>query len=321
MLLQPFAEGVGAGEVDQLDAWIEGQLLGHRRLGGVDHQADQRRVEAQFGEHVLGHLDAHRHRQDRPGVRLDQHRVAGGQAGEQARVGVPGREGRAGDHQRQAARHDMPALVELQRLALALRLDPARRLRHLGHRPPGVGHGFQAAVLGMRAAGLEGHHESLAGGVHHRVGQGRAQRVETLEDFQANADPRLRTGIAPGRQRLLLAGEQLLGVVLVVADPEVEAIGRTLGAGAADRRRAVQLEMPVEQRLERHLRALHRHFRILLELFAVGRPVAALGDGLQRAVERGAVVVEQFQGSASGGGRHDRIPRRTWRMGQSCRKR
>ncbi|MCY1449291.1 hypothetical protein D9M71_660190 [compost metagenome] len=56
----------------------------------------------------------------------------------------------------------------------------------------------------MRAAGLEGHHESLARGVHYRMGQSRAQRVEALENFQTGADPRLRAGIAPGRQRLLL---------------------------------------------------------------------------------------------------------------------
>ncbi|MCY1418446.1 hypothetical protein D9M71_340070 [compost metagenome] len=108
-------------------------------------------------------------------MRLDQHRVAGGQAGEQARIGVPGREGGAADHQRQAARDDMPALVQHQRVGLALRLGPARRFRHLGHGAPGVGQRFQGAVLGVGAAGLERHHVALPAGVHHRVGHGRAQ--------------------------------------------------------------------------------------------------------------------------------------------------
>ncbi|MNH09713.1 hypothetical protein D3C79_691740 [compost metagenome] len=321
MTLQPLAEGIGAGEVDQLDPRIERQLLRHRRLRGVDHQADQRRVEAQFGEHLLCHLDAHRHRQVRPRVSLDQHRVAGGQAGEQARIGVPGREGRTGDHQRQAARHDVPALVQVQRIELALRLEPLRRLRHLGHRPPGVGHSFQTTVLGMRAAGLEGHHESLARGVHHRMSQGRAQRVEAFEDFQTGADPRLRAGIAPGRQRLLLTCQQLFRVVLIVADTKIEAVGRTLGTCAPHRSRTLQHERPVEQRLECRLCALYRRLRVLLELLAVGRPVAAFGNGLQRAVERGAVVVEQFLGGTGGSGRHRVDPRKAGGTAQSYRKR
>ena len=77
MLLQPFAEGVGTGEVHQPDPRVERQPLRHRRLRGIDHQADQRRVEAQLAQHLLGHLHTHRHRQDRPRMRLDQNRVAG----------------------------------------------------------------------------------------------------------------------------------------------------------------------------------------------------------------------------------------------------
>ncbi|MNF77460.1 hypothetical protein D3C84_596070 [compost metagenome] len=241
-------------------------------------------------------------------MRLDQHRVAGGQAGEQARVSVPGGEGGAGDHQRQAARNDVPALVQHQRVLLALGFAPARRLRHLGHGAPGIGQHFQATVLGVGAAGLEGHHVGLAAGVHHRMGQGRAEGVEALEDFQAGAQPRLGTGITPGRQCRLHARQQLVRVVLVVAQIQVEAVGRTLGAGAAHRLRAGQGEVLAEQRLEGGLGALHRFFRILLEAFREGRPVAALADRLDGALEGAAVMLEQLEGCGAGGDRHGETP-------------
>ncbi|MCY1229981.1 hypothetical protein D9M72_423760 [compost metagenome] len=308
VVFQPVAEGAGTGEIHQLDPRVQGQALAHRRFRGVHHQADQRRVEAQFSQHLLGHLDAHGHRQDGAGVRLDQHRVAGRQAGEQAGIGVPGGEGRTGDHQRQAARNDVPALVQHQRVLLALGLDPARRFRHLGHGAPGVGQHFQATVLRMGAAGLEGHHVGLAAGVHHGMGQCRAEGIQALEDFQAGPHPRLRSGIPPGRQRRLLARKQRVGVVLVVAHIQVETVGRTLGAGTADRFRPDQREVLAEQRLEGSLGTFDGVLRVLLEAFREGRPVAALADGLDGALEGAAMVLEQFEGGGAGGGRHGRTP-------------
>ncbi|MCY1526957.1 hypothetical protein D9M68_620040 [compost metagenome] len=160
----------------------------------------------------------------------------------------------------------------------------------------------------MGAAGLEGHHPGLAAGVHHRMGQGRAEGVEALEDLQAGAHPRLRAGIAPGRQRGLQARQQCIRLVLVVAHIQVETVGRALGTGAAHRLRAGQGEVLAEQRLEGRLGALHRFFRVLLEAFREGRPVATLADGLDGAFEGTAMVLEQLEGGGAGGGRHGETP-------------
>ena len=54
-------------------------------------------------------------RQDRGGVRLHDHRVAGREAREQPRVAVPGRERAAADHEADAARHDPEVLLHPQR--------------------------------------------------------------------------------------------------------------------------------------------------------------------------------------------------------------
>ena len=188
----------------------------------------------------------------------------------------------------------MPALVEQQRILLALRLDPARRFRHLGHRPPGIGQRFQPAILGMRAACLERHHEGLAGGVHHRVGQGRAQRIESLENLQAGAHARPRAGVTPAWQGLLLALQQFIRVVLIVGHAQFEAIGRALGARAADRLRPGQGEMPAQQCLELGLGTHHRLFRVLPEALLEVRPVTALGNRLHGALQGVAMVIEQL---------------------------
>ncbi|MCY1418445.1 hypothetical protein D9M71_340060 [compost metagenome] len=100
------------------------------------------------------------------------------------------------------------------------------------------------------------------------------------------------------------AGQQFLAVVLVVGHAEIEAVGGALGANAADGFRSLQLEMTVEQSVERRLGALHRLFRVLLEAFPVGRPVVAADDGFHGALQGGAVMFEQFEGGGLGGGRH-----------------
>ena len=98
--LQPVAERGGARVVDDPDLGAHGQRLGDALAGALHGQRDQIRVEAGLGEHLAGHLHRQRQRQHRARMRLDQHRVAGGQGGEQARVAVPRREGVAADEQR-----------------------------------------------------------------------------------------------------------------------------------------------------------------------------------------------------------------------------
>ena len=69
-------------------------------LGG---QRDQVRIEARLGEHLAGDPYGQGQRQHRARMRLDQHRVAGGEGGEEARIAVPRGEGVAADQQGDAA--------------------------------------------------------------------------------------------------------------------------------------------------------------------------------------------------------------------------
>ena len=158
-------------------------------------------------------------------MRLDDDGVARGQAGEQAGIAVPGREGGAADHQRHAARHHGEVLFHADGIVLALRLFPDRDAGNARHFLPRVGHGLEAAVLCVRTAGLEGHHEALAGGVLHRVSDLEAQLVQARQDFHRHADPGARAGAAPLLQRLGRRGHQLGGGHARIGDAQVEAIG------------------------------------------------------------------------------------------------
>src|SRR3546814_14305649 len=83
------------------------------------------------------------------------------QACEQARIAVPGRKGGAAYQQAYASRHDRETLLHLDGVMLALRLFPGHQPWNTRHFLPGIGHGLQAAILRMRATGLNGHHETL----------------------------------------------------------------------------------------------------------------------------------------------------------------
>src|SRR5206468_6514385 len=121
---EPVAVRGGAGEVDDAYLGAGGEHGGQLLVGGLGGELDEVRVVAGPGEDLAGDGDGDRQRQDRPGVRLDDHRVAGGQGGEEGRVGVPGREGVAADHQGHAAADDVVRLRHLQRIALAGGLLP-----------------------------------------------------------------------------------------------------------------------------------------------------------------------------------------------------
>ncbi|MCY1222459.1 hypothetical protein D9M72_345530 [compost metagenome] len=296
--LQPVAIGAAAGEVDQAHFRAQRQRGRHALGRVVGHQRDQVGVEAGFLQHLARHLDGDRQRQDRARVRLDHHRIAGRQAGEQAGIAVPGREGAAADHQAHAARHHAVALFHAQRFVLALRLFPRGLLRNAAQFVPGIGHGFQAAVLRVRAAGLEGHHEGLAGGVHHRVGNLEAAAVQALQDFQRHADPGFRPGLAPGRHAFGHAGKELVEVGLRIGDAQFRAVGRDFLAGLADGARLRQRERAVQAGLKGGLAIGAGRFAVDpgARHFGERAPVAALGNGLGGLFQQRLVAFKKQMG-------------------------
>ena len=239
-----------------------------------------------------------RERQDRARMRLDDDGVAGREAREDPRVAVPRRKGAAADDETHAARHDAKVLAHPDRLVLALRLLPLRLGRHAAHLVPCVRDCFEPAILRVRAARLERHHERLAGRVHDRAGHHEALLVDAIENLQTDADPRFGSGLAPLRVRLVDGREQGVEIGARVGHAERHAEWRLLGADLARRRRLGQCKRLAEQRVERGLAGLGRAFAVVARARRLGirRPVATLGDRGERAVERRAVLVEQGMG-------------------------
>ena len=104
------------------------------------------------------------------------------------------------------------------------------------------------------------------------------------------------------------AGEQRVEVRLRVRDAEVDAVGRALAADGADGARLRQRERLAEQRVEGRLAGLGGAFAVDLGAgrFGIRAPVAALGDGLQRAVDGRAVLFEHGVRHGSSCGRRMR---------------
>jgi len=290
---QPLAEDVATGEVDRLDGLVGDQLLRRFALVG-DAQADQVGVNAVLGEHGADGADGDRGRQDGVAVRLGDHRVAGGQGGEQAGIGVPGRESAAADDDADATADDLEVLLHDQRRILALRLFPGRFAGHELLLAVGVGNGFEAAILGVRGAGLEGHHPALAGGHHDRVGEFEALLVQAAQDFQAEAGAAVGAGGLPANHGLFASGDQGLDVADRVLHVEVDTVGRLLAAHPATLAGLVEDELLAKVGFVGFLAIIRRRFAIDLGTrhFIEGRPVAAGMDGVERAVERGAVLLE-----------------------------
>ncbi len=297
---QPLAEDVAAGEVDRLHRRVGGERLGGAALRR-DAERDQVGVDAVLGQHGADRAHGDRRRQDGVAVRLDDDGVAGGERSEQAGVGVPGREGAAADHQADTAADDLVMLLHDQRRVLALRLFPAGLGRHEALLAPGVGDGFEAAVLGVRAAGLEGHHPALAGGHHHRVGDLEALRVEAGEDFQTDAGTAVGTDGLPALHRFGAGGDQCLGFYTRVADAELGAVGRGFAAEHAGLAGLAQFEGLAQVGLESTLAVVGRGFAVQLRAghFGEGRPVAARRDRVQRAIEGGLVLFKKGVAHAS----------------------
>ncbi len=161
-----------------------------------------------------------------------------------------------------------------------------------------IGYGFEAAVLGVRGAGLEGHHPALASGHHHGVGEFEALLVQAVEDLEADAGAPVGADLLPIEHGRLAGVDQCIDVAHRVADTQVDAVGRLLAAMPAGQARLVQRELLAEVGCEGILAVIGSGFAIGLGArhLVVGGPVAAGGDGVQGAVERGAVLFEQGVG-------------------------
>ena len=228
-------------------------------------------------------------------MRLHDDRVAGGEAGEEAGVAVPGREGLAADDQRHAARHHPPVLLQHDRRGLALRLLPDRgggRARHLG---PGHRHRLETPILRMRAAGLERHRKGLAGGVHHGIRHLEAHGVQPGQRLEEEADAGLRGGRGPGGAGGFRRRDEGLGVSRGIGDAERRPPRRRLGADP------MRFGMPFEGEGGPELRSvggkpvLARGFAIDLAArnLRERRPETAVAERRDRAVEKRAMPVEQ----------------------------
>ena len=142
-----------------------------RSFAFVGHaQRDEIRVDAVLGQHRTYCAHSDRHRQYRYLVRFDNDCVASRKRGEQTGEGIPSGEGAATHDHRYTTADDLEMFFHDQRRVLALGFFPHRFAWHKTLLAPGMRHCLQTAVLSMRRACLEGHHPSLTGGEHHRVG-------------------------------------------------------------------------------------------------------------------------------------------------------
>ena len=99
-------------------------------------------------------------------MRFDDHRIAGREVGEHRRISVPGGEGGAGEHHRDAARYEAVALVQTQCGRTKAPL-PERLARDRRHRLIGIDQCLDAPVERVGAAARIAHQGALPCGMHH----------------------------------------------------------------------------------------------------------------------------------------------------------
>ncbi len=158
------------------------------------------------------------------------------------------------------------------------------------HFVPRIRDRFEPAVLRVRAAGLERHHERLTCRVHHGVGKEETLPVDPIEDLRADAHPRLGTRLPPRALRRCDRCEQCFGIGLGIRDTQRKSVRRHLAANLPDRARLDKRERLVHERVERCLAGVRRALAVDLRArrFRIRAPVPALRDGSERAIERGA---------------------------------
>ena len=293
--LDPGAEAGGAGEIDDGASGVLDEPLAQRFGQRIDTERQQVRVEPRLRQNPPPGPHRDRHRQHRHRMRLDDHRIAGGQRRQDRRPGVPGGEGRAGKAHRHPARDDAIGLVEGD-LGRAEAAFPAGAFGGEAHRGLGMDQHLDPPVQRVHAGPRIGHVERLPGGVHDRLHDlEQVVAVEGIESFQQHAQPRVDIGRSPARHRGAGGGEQGVGVGLRIGDAQRGlGIGRHLLPRLARHARLVQIEGPAALALKPRqppgLRGLG--IRVLARHLGLGRPAGAAGDGALRGLERGAVAVE-----------------------------
>ena len=166
------------------------------------------------------------------------------------------------DDQGDAPGHRGERLLHSQRGPLALWLLPHRGIGVPGLLGIGVGDRFERPVLGVRAAGLERHHERLSTGMHDRVRDLEAARVDPVEDLQAHRGTDARARGPPAGQRHGGRVDQRVRAQVLVADAEVDPVRRGLVADPSVGPGLTQREPLAQVRLERRLPGLGRAFAV-----------------------------------------------------------
>ena len=134
--------------------------------------------------------------------------------------------------------------------------------------------------------------------MHDGVGDLEAALVDARENLEADADPGFGTGLAP---RFFSDGDrrkELVEVDARIGNAERDPIRRAFATDGPDGCWQVDRKRLVGQRVERRLAGVGGAFAVDLRARRLGkrRPVAALGDRLQRLVQQRAVALEKRMG-------------------------
>ena len=289
----PLAEGDAAGEVDDGGLGMLHQQLADRLFHACRGHRHQVRIEAGRREHLAEHPHRDRHRQDGGRMRLDDHRIAGRQAGHHRRPGVPGRKAGAGEADRDAPRHQPVGLVERDGRCAELAL-PARVRRHGAHRLLRVYQRLDGPVQRVDAGAGIGHVEALSRGVHDGVGQfEQVVGEQPLDHLHQHAQALFDAGAGPRVDGRLCSVEQAVHVGLRIADAQrLLGIGRDFCAQRADAARLVQFKRPAELRAERGRARLGRRRAAAMPVGRLReqRGIAALEAGAPRLAQRRLVA-------------------------------
>src|ERR1700751_3315589 len=143
---------------------------------------------------------------------------------------------------------------------------------------PRISDCFKTSVLGMWAAGLKSHHETLSSGMHYGVSHFEASPIQPVHNFQANPRPGFRVCRAP----LLLCGENRLQerveVNFRISDFQRETVGRTFRTSLSNRRRKCQRIGLMEPGFERRFAVFVSRLTVNLTArnLREGAPIRAL---------------------------------------------
>ena len=267
VLLEPVAVGGAAGEVDDAAPRAAARAVcATSSPASCATSVTTFGIEAGFGQHFARDPHRDRERQDRRRMRLHDDRVAGGEVGEEARDS----RSTSGNVQ-QPMTSPMPRGTMRKCFSIRIGSFLPCGFSHCAlagialHLVPRVGDGFEPAVLRVRAARLERHHERLAGRVHDRVGDQRSSALLIrCEDLEAHADPRFGSRLPPLRAaRAPTAANSASRSALGIGDAERQCRTATSRAPTSPTvPGCVSAKRLAEQRVERRLAGLGRAFAV-----------------------------------------------------------